>query len=479
MERLVALVKTRRIWTPSPLRMLRLVNGKRCERCNKGKVNTVSEAFGVFFCFDGCMQDRYSKCVRRNNKWNCILHHVRVARSDFSSVAYIWTTPVRDSQGRPYGPLISKTDMEKIHHDGGKKVTSIDQLLERRDAQDTLANQASSIVEAFDSCEEDAANRIKEKANKKKLANHHANQVRIQKTNAIIHQLEELVDDDKPWKCLLRHHSTQKNNSKEYIQFQCPLLEQHLHPLALAPSKATKKKLQEVVDILTEQFDMIISTGFYDLSFLDQYAEEHHQDDKNVMLEHLLWRHFRMEGANQIVPRLPLKINAECLALVQKEKLLDALDSIAKQEIRKVISSRWVSTIPSSVLDSPAPYYHDEESSEEQDDGDSVMSVPPLRSKAHLLANTLLRHGPYNENVVTCFQRYQESFPQYFQSCVDFLQDPETARGLPNDRAQRVWNGNPGVMSSLIERDFAKTQISLQSPYERWLDRHGDVFSHI
>ena len=45
-ERLVSLAKDRRIHMPSPMRMLRVANGKRCEHCGCDKVNLVSADFG-------------------------------------------------------------------------------------------------------------------------------------------------------------------------------------------------------------------------------------------------------------------------------------------------------------------------------------------------------------------------------------------------------------------------------------------------
>lgn len=53
MERLVNLLRPpRQIWTPTPLRLLRLVNGTRCEKCHEAKVQVVSADFGVFMSRD-------------------------------------------------------------------------------------------------------------------------------------------------------------------------------------------------------------------------------------------------------------------------------------------------------------------------------------------------------------------------------------------------------------------------------------------
>jgi len=115
-ERIVKLVRdgSRTIWTPSPLRLLRLVNGKRCERCNQGKVNLVSADFGFFLCSGRCLP-KYSKKVARNRKWRPFLDHPRIAAAGSSSDCYIATGHYREQATNALvGPKFPMPTMQQV-----------------------------------------------------------------------------------------------------------------------------------------------------------------------------------------------------------------------------------------------------------------------------------------------------------------------------------------------------------------------------
>lgn len=78
-EAMIRLVKKRKIWTPSPLRLLRLMNGKRCEGCNQKTVqfNHMSDAFGVFLCKSNCpILSRYRMRVIDSSNWTLYLKNL-------------------------------------------------------------------------------------------------------------------------------------------------------------------------------------------------------------------------------------------------------------------------------------------------------------------------------------------------------------------------------------------------------------------
>ena len=52
MEELYALMSNHSLHVPSPLRLLRISNGKCCEFCLKDKVNHIRPGIGVFACWD-------------------------------------------------------------------------------------------------------------------------------------------------------------------------------------------------------------------------------------------------------------------------------------------------------------------------------------------------------------------------------------------------------------------------------------------
>lgn len=62
MNDLYQLLKHHAIHMPSPLRLLRLVNGKKCEECLDAKVNHTRDGYGVFLCWE-CLKsgsDKYT-----------------------------------------------------------------------------------------------------------------------------------------------------------------------------------------------------------------------------------------------------------------------------------------------------------------------------------------------------------------------------------------------------------------------------------
>ena len=81
------------IYPPSPMRLLRLVNGKRCEICLQHSVSHVRVDFGNFVCWQcivfGGVTRRFNKSDRVfsavSNVWESILNHDRVANK-----AYEW-----------------------------------------------------------------------------------------------------------------------------------------------------------------------------------------------------------------------------------------------------------------------------------------------------------------------------------------------------------------------------------------------------
>lgn len=266
MERLFALIEKRCIWIPSPLRMLRLVNGRTCERCFQGRVHLVSENFGVFYCFHGCIQDVSTKGVVFNNKWSPFLvDKQRIAKAAYSSSAYIWKRPYVDVCGERCGPLVSMIEMERVMQGQG----SIEALLKEKDASDPYASEKSisDISRVFRDTQEAAFDRIRERKEKKHQASLHANNKRKKKVMAMIEILQVELDDV-PWKDAVLSHSWIQSSCKQVTHFDCSLTNELLREYSSAPSKASKKKLKEVTISLRKSVRILESKGFLDLSFL-------------------------------------------------------------------------------------------------------------------------------------------------------------------------------------------------------------------
>lgn len=64
-DELFSLIQNKSIYPPSPLRLLRLVNGKVCEFCGKNKCQAVRKAYGVYACWHCTTKRRMSKAFRK------------------------------------------------------------------------------------------------------------------------------------------------------------------------------------------------------------------------------------------------------------------------------------------------------------------------------------------------------------------------------------------------------------------------------
>ena len=122
MEEMFKLMKKHSIHVPSPLRLLRLANGKRCEFCLKKSVNSLYQDLniGCFSCWD-CLtkgEDPLTKAWKtswarywRNPIYPSILNHCRVASRDKSKGRFLWIHDRTDAAGEKIGPIVLWEDM--------------------------------------------------------------------------------------------------------------------------------------------------------------------------------------------------------------------------------------------------------------------------------------------------------------------------------------------------------------------------------
>lgn len=153
----------RKIYVPSPLRMLRLMNGKRCEQCGQARVSTVPEDFGVFFCSKCRFNSFYTKQVARNNNtWSPFLEHPRVAAAVQSARYCIFSHTYYDAAGDACGPLLTMADLKVI-----VRGQTTDDLLRKLNEADKNGKHADAIVKVFDQTQKAAENRALEEYRRK------------------------------------------------------------------------------------------------------------------------------------------------------------------------------------------------------------------------------------------------------------------------------------------------------------------------
>ena len=206
-----------------------------------------------------------------NRKWGALLGHPRIAtgrgRNGYRSadgrlvwIQHTFTTP----GGEPYGPIVTIehlndiVETQKIRGDE-EKIAKLNEILQTVDAEKNPhgAKDAQSIVDAYESCLEDAKNRQKEIEDLKKQTNEAANNLREQKTRAWVDLLLAELGDV-PWKEAVSTFEFRKmkhGSTKSLAKFTCPLVQEKLQELAAAPSKATKKKVKALAKELSIPFN--------------------------------------------------------------------------------------------------------------------------------------------------------------------------------------------------------------------------------
>jgi len=453
MERLVPLIENRCIWIPSPLRMLRLMNGRTCERCCQGRVHLVSDSYGVFFCFQGCIQDISTKGVAFNNKWSpFVVGQPRIAKAAYSSSAYIWIRPYTDASGERCGPLMSMVEMERIMQGDG----TVEKLLKEKDAMDPYANDAtiSEITKVFKDTTEAAARRIQERKQMKVKASVNANDRRKTKLIAMIDTLHVELDDV-PWKDTALAHQWRKSSSKEIPVFACALTNDLLREYNSAPSKATKKKLRGIAQSLRRSFRIMEKKGFHDYSFLSDscpvekavkdHCKEHYPTYK--LLESR-W------------------MNDQALKHIQSASHSDLF-----KDLLSLLPTNLGSILAPVIVSSTVAIQSDE-MREKAFQQALLLSAVELGGSSAIYWTRIDRNPP-----MTPLQLYTtllEKFPRLFQNTLDFLDAPETrawkeehsregfgryadpvvAMERLNSRVNDVWSGPMACQEPLLQRDF-------------------------
>ena len=119
-EELYKLMKNHSIHPPSPLRLLRLANGRKCEFCQEKSVLSLYQDMniGAFSCWncltkgeDPLTKAFKSSCYWANPLYHFILKHPRSASRDLCKGRFLWIQDRLDANGDNIGPLISWKNM--------------------------------------------------------------------------------------------------------------------------------------------------------------------------------------------------------------------------------------------------------------------------------------------------------------------------------------------------------------------------------
>jgi len=270
---LYILMKRKAIHVPSPLRLLRLINGKRCECCQREKVNFIrNQGFGVFFCWD-CVKASTAKLntatqrVQRNPRYAELLGHPRVLMEHFNGGRkyFCWSRQFVSCCGEICGPLVTYDDIQTT----ASAKTAVDDIVSHAPPESAY----EEFIEAYENSTADASARQTERYEKKRIARDATQQKRKENALRMIGQIRELLDSS--W----RDYALDYTDSRSWrnwhgipcVRFKIGVCNELLEPYVLSPSKAkTKSVVSSLAAKIDGRFRAIES--FLKFSFLSDAA---------------------------------------------------------------------------------------------------------------------------------------------------------------------------------------------------------------
>jgi len=301
-NRLKSLIEERKIWIPSPCRILRLCNGKRCEKCNDCKVTSVSKQFGLFIC-DHCLENSLTSLTRSSlTVLTSGERYVSESESNDGSESEsndssesesnedafesddddpfpfrplpkrlavnfgrskVLKTTHTDNTGEKAGALITMAQIDMIVQKCGEM--DFDGILEQCDAEEQNSRKTvAEILGAYNDSIEGAHSRTKYRVKR-------AKEKFIERRNSFRTALMKEIGR-KPWKknASSSDRAYVKWERHPSIRFKSELSQSLLSGYDKAPSKATEKKTKELAQTMVEAFDLIWARNLQDFSFLSE-----------------------------------------------------------------------------------------------------------------------------------------------------------------------------------------------------------------
>jgi len=260
-ERIMDLVRKKKILVPSPIRMLRICIGRTCERCQTKRVNFVSKHFGVFFCKDCLENGGYVKMLRRyDSSFYPHVSHLYVI-PEGSHGLRVWAKPYYKNDGTRCGPPLSMQCRLK----GGESHKQAMADLRQEDAQQRkkcLPLMEKAYREHLDSANERVlTNRVA-----KYLASLAAQEKRNQRIRETISALGKALGDA-PWKSLLLSHEWVHLGSRDQVVFSAPLARELLEGSMSAPSKITRTRLFQLANSLRRCIGVFEESHLHDFLY--------------------------------------------------------------------------------------------------------------------------------------------------------------------------------------------------------------------
>lgn len=232
------------IYIPSPMRLLRIMNGRRCERCYR-KTNTLR--LGLFIC---------SKCVNeltyRERKCRHVAALIYDDRVDKHLGTKVLKTPFIKLGGTHVGPLVAHTDIKKVIEQGD----SLDEFLKIHQPYDPSVLQTMREVYQKAIAERQIINdtesfrrETKEKGKVRKIVN-------------AIEQIKALLKGDDN----VMAYSVSTDGTHCWLLYG--VTNELMKDVMNAPSRITKTKLQQIATSIDAAYSFVRTHGLHDFSCL-------------------------------------------------------------------------------------------------------------------------------------------------------------------------------------------------------------------
>ncbi|GKY91989.1 hypothetical protein MPSEU_000170500 [Mayamaea pseudoterrestris] len=337
-ERIVSLVQQNKIHVPSPMRMLRIANGRRCENCLRDKVNVLSADYGVFFGRRCCLnENKWSRTVPHNSQWSAILSEPKMARSDTNTRTQVFDRPFFKF-GESHGPVLTaKCWLQDCKQQEGAVV----ELLHHYEAHEVNCFRAKQLVRAYDEALGDATRRTAERETAQSKRQELSWTKFVNKSQAVVQRLEHALGRMPERDVLLKWTPPRREeDGKRRIQgqFGCPLLNEYMKKHFKAPSKFKGAKVTEAA---TKCFQVVAAaTALMQLDFLSQADP----------CESMLLQYCKSQDQAVLQNTFLNKMDAATLKAIQQGHLLAAMemllpvDAIAHEAIADASTATTIST---------------------------------------------------------------------------------------------------------------------------------------
>ena len=348
LDELQKLLSDKSIHPPSALRLLRLVNGKRCEICNRSKVNHVRPGIGVFSCWT-CLTERgltkgwkktwvrYRKNVGR---YELIFKHPRVAAQEYGKTNYLMHVPRTDATGEFIGPIVCFDDIDAMFaHEAG-----IDDYLDNTLGAPS-ADRYAEFNSAYENTEARAERVARERIDKYRADNQKRKDEKKAKVEQWIANLSGLIDESFRNAALKRKDLTNSRYSasskQPCMQFLVPFIDELLKEYVLAPSKMRKKNIKDVADKINSKLRLIDDRNFLNLNFLSEDdafegALKNHFSNKLSDIDELLaTKAIRINVFNRTTTISP--IDEKFFTLLEENKLVVALAHLKDDNLSSLL----------------------------------------------------------------------------------------------------------------------------------------------